>query len=203
MQFDYCHFGCACLRSGLSCPHPRSIPSSPKLDICVNASIAGDIFKLLTLEQGTAQHLKELCIKEDPLRTAISGILKEADGLYLMVTSRSYGDSCLETLVLSLTSAWGDWPLAFPVAQDSPFRDLFRIKEKGLHIELLFDGKDCFIDSEARVEFFGLTKFRVLNLYLTLDSSSSAPILRFPASLEICRVMYLKHVTSHEYTTLW
>ncbi len=110
---------------------------------------------MLTLEQGTAQHLKELRIKEDPLRTAISGILKEADGLRLMVTSRSYGDSCLETLVLSLTSAWGDSLLTFPVAKDSPLRDLFRMKEKGLHIELLLDRKDCLVDSEARVDFFG------------------------------------------------
>ncbi|KAK0243594.1 hypothetical protein EDD85DRAFT_874920 [Armillaria nabsnona] len=130
-------------------------PALQKLDICVNASIAGDAFKVLTLEQGTAQHLKELRIKEDPLRTAISGILEEADGLHLMVTSRSYGDSCLETLVLSLTSAWGDWRLASPVAKDSPLRDLFRMKEKGLHIELLLDRRDCLVDGEARVDFFG------------------------------------------------
>ncbi|SJL04113.1 uncharacterized protein ARMOST_07473 [Armillaria ostoyae] len=130
-------------------------PALQKLDIFVNPRVARDTFKALDLEQGAARHLKELCIKESPIRRAESGLLDEANGFHAMVLSRSYGDSRLETLHISLNSLWTVQQLAIPVAQDSPFRDLFTMKEKGMNVKFLLDGEDCLIDGAARVSFFG------------------------------------------------
>ncbi|KAK0188594.1 hypothetical protein F5146DRAFT_1055901 [Armillaria mellea] len=130
-------------------------PALQKLDIFVNRTVARDTFKALDLEQGTVRHLKELCVKEAPIRMPQSGLLEEVHGLHALVLSRSYGDSRLETLLISLNSLWIFRQLAIPVAQDSPFRDLFMIKEKGLDVKFLLNGKDCLIDEAARVSFFG------------------------------------------------
>lgn len=130
-------------------------PALQKLDITVNPGVAGGTFRALDVEQGAAQHLKELCIKEVPIRRAKSGLLEEVHGLHAMVLSRSYGNSRLETLHLSLDTLWAvQWPV-IPVAQDSPFRDLFTIKEKGMNVKFLLDGEDCLIDGATRVSFFG------------------------------------------------
>ncbi|PBK69174.1 hypothetical protein ARMSODRAFT_1085040 [Armillaria solidipes] len=130
-------------------------PALQKLDIFVNPRVARDTFKALDLEQGAARHLKELCIKEAPIRRAESGLLEEVNGFHAMVLSRSYGDSRLETLHISLELWWTVQQLAIPVAQDSLFRDLFTMKEKGMNVKFLLDGEDCLIDGAARVSFFG------------------------------------------------
>ncbi|KAK0438029.1 hypothetical protein EV421DRAFT_2037948 [Armillaria borealis] len=130
-------------------------PALQKLEIFVNPRVARDTFKALDLEQGAARHLKELRIKEALIRRPQSGLLEEVHGLHAMVLSRSYGDSRLETLHVSLNSLWIMQRLAIPVAQDSPFRDLFMMKEKGLNVKFLLDGEDCLIDGAARVGFFG------------------------------------------------
>ncbi|KAK0457579.1 uncharacterized protein EV420DRAFT_503167 [Desarmillaria tabescens] len=132
-------------------------PAIQRLDICVNASVARDVFHMLTLEQGLANCLKELHIQETMIQTAPSGILEDAVPFHAMILSRLHGDRHLDTLRLSLGTSWAEHRPPLPVAQDSPFRDLFRIKDEGINVEFLLDRKDCLVDGEAHARFFGST----------------------------------------------
>ncbi|KAK0435738.1 hypothetical protein EV421DRAFT_1834381 [Armillaria borealis] len=130
-------------------------PALQKLDIFVNASIARDAFKALALEQGKVPCLEQLYITDAPIRMENSGLLEDAGGCHAMILSRLGGDSRLDTLHLSLKTHWSYQPLVLPVPQDSPFHDLFRIKDEGMNVEFVLDRKDCLVDEEARASFFG------------------------------------------------
>ncbi|SJL16968.1 uncharacterized protein ARMOST_20505 [Armillaria ostoyae] len=132
-------------------------PALEKLDVAVNASVARDVFNVLTLERGMARRLKELSIRETPFHTVKCGILECVNELHEMILSRLVGDSRLETLCLALNTPWVNHPLPLPlpIAQDSPLRDLFKMKDKGLGVKILLDGKDCRMNEKARVGFFG------------------------------------------------
>ncbi|KAK0457532.1 uncharacterized protein EV420DRAFT_1748673 [Desarmillaria tabescens] len=133
-------------------------PTLHKLNIFLRRDIVKDIFKALSLEQGMAPNLKEPCITEAPRTLTQACLLEEADQFYAMILSRADGDSGgrLEKLRVSFDSSRGDheW-MTLPVSHDSPFRNLLRMKERGMNIEFLLDGKDYINDGKARVAFFG------------------------------------------------
>ncbi|SJL16970.1 uncharacterized protein ARMOST_20507 [Armillaria ostoyae] len=130
-------------------------PALRRLDVFVNASIARDAFKALALDQGKVPCLEQLYITDTPIRMENSGLLEDAGGFHTMILSRLGGDSRLDTLHLSLMTHWSHQPLALPVPQDSPFCDLFRIKDEGMDVQFFLDMKDCLVDEEARASFFG------------------------------------------------
>ncbi|KAK0435731.1 hypothetical protein EV421DRAFT_1739993 [Armillaria borealis] len=117
-------------------------PGLRKLHIFVNTSVARDVFELLVSERGLVQHLKDLSIEELPISPDKSSLFEESDAFHTMILSRSGSDRRLEIVPI-------------PVAQDSPFRDLFRIKDQGVDVKFLFNGKDCLVDENARTTFFG------------------------------------------------
>ncbi|KAK0471880.1 hypothetical protein IW261DRAFT_1510732 [Armillaria novae-zelandiae] len=123
------------------------------LEIFVNAEIARDVFRALSLEQGMAPYLKGLCIRESPFGKAKCGLLEAVDEFHAMVLSRTEGGGRLKTLTLSLEPK--DHTPLLPVAQSSSFHNLFAMKERGMEVVLLLDGKDCLVDEDARVRFFG------------------------------------------------
>ncbi|KAK0243603.1 hypothetical protein EDD85DRAFT_784151 [Armillaria nabsnona] len=112
------------------------------LDIFVNAGIAMDVFRALSREQGMVPYLTGLRIRESP-----SGRQK------VVCWKRTDGGGHLKMLRLALELSW-DNELLLPVAPSSLFHDLFRMKENGMNIELLLNGKDCLIDGGARVSLF-------------------------------------------------
>ncbi|PBK84952.1 hypothetical protein ARMGADRAFT_1087855 [Armillaria gallica] len=129
--------------------------SIPILDIFLNASIARDAFKALSLEQGAVPFLEQLYITDTPIHMENSGLLEDAGGFHEMFLSRLDGDGRLDTLHLSLKIDWSLQPLTLPVPQDSPFCDLFRIKDQGMDVQFFFDMKDCLVGEEAGASFFG------------------------------------------------
>ncbi|KAK0243601.1 hypothetical protein EDD85DRAFT_784148 [Armillaria nabsnona] len=129
-------------------------PALRRLDIFLNASIAGDVFKALSLEQGAAPCLEQLYITDTPIRMENRGLLEDAGGFHEMILSRLGGDIRLDTLHLSLKTDCSHQPLALPVPQDSPFCDLFRIKDQGMNVKFFLDMKDRLVDEEARASFF-------------------------------------------------
>ncbi len=126
-----------------------------RLDIFPNASIARDAFRALSLEQGAVPCLEQLYIADTPIRMENSGLLEDTGGFHAMILSRLGGDSRLDTLHLSLKTDWSHQPLTLPVPQDSPFCDLFRIKDQGMNVQFFLDMKDCLVDEEARASLFG------------------------------------------------
>ncbi|PBK59674.1 hypothetical protein ARMSODRAFT_966727 [Armillaria solidipes] len=130
-------------------------PALRKLNIFVNASIARDAFKALSLAPGAAPCLEQLYITDAPIRVENSGLLEDAGGFHAMILSRLGGDSRLDTLYLSLKTHWSHQPLALPVPQDSPYHDLFRIRDQIKNVEFFLDREDCLVDEEARAIFFG------------------------------------------------
>ncbi len=130
-------------------------PGLRKLHIFVNTSVARDVFELLASERGLVPHLKDLSIEELPISPDKSSLFEESDAFHKMILSRSGSDRRLEIVRLSLNTfrIWRQAPI--PVAQDSPFRDLFRIKDQGVDVKFLFNGKDCLVNENARATFFG------------------------------------------------
>ncbi|SJL16969.1 uncharacterized protein ARMOST_20506 [Armillaria ostoyae] len=130
-------------------------PALQKLHVFVNASVARDVFEVLVSERGFIPRLKELSIKEAPFPQDKSSLFEELDAFHRMILSRSGSDKRLETLRLSLNTFWIEREIPVPVAQDSPFRDLFRIKDQGVDVRFLLEGQDCLVDGDARATFFG------------------------------------------------
>ncbi|KAK0435739.1 hypothetical protein EV421DRAFT_2087044 [Armillaria borealis] len=130
-------------------------PALQKLHVFVNTSVARDVFEVLVSERGLVPRLKELSIKEAPFPQDKSSLFEELDAFHRMILSRSGSDKHLKTLHLSLNTFWIEREIPVPVAQDSPFRDLFRIKDQGVDVKFLLEGQDCLVDGDARATFFG------------------------------------------------
>ncbi|KAK0505596.1 hypothetical protein EDD18DRAFT_1275158 [Armillaria luteobubalina] len=135
-------------------PVLRQSPALEKFDVFIDTDTAGDVFRALTLPEGQVPKLRKLRIEDTPY--AKCALLQEGDAFHAMVRSRLGGDtnSHLKTLRLSLTLLHPFGSL-FPVAQDSPFRDLLKMKEEGLDVEFLFNMEECLVEGEASTVFFG------------------------------------------------
>ncbi|KAK0482159.1 hypothetical protein EDD18DRAFT_1433468, partial [Armillaria luteobubalina] len=135
-------------------PVLRQFPALQKLDVFIDTHTAGDVFRALTLTEGRVPNLRKLRIEDAPYGG--SGLLLQGDALHAMVRSRLSGDCHLKTLQLSLKKTWSDHnDLFIPVARNSPFHDLFKMKEEGLDVEFLFNQEDCLVKGEASTLFFG------------------------------------------------
>ncbi|KAK0505576.1 hypothetical protein EDD18DRAFT_1129714 [Armillaria luteobubalina] len=134
-------------------PVLRQSPALEKLDVFIDTDIAGDIFRALTLPEGPVPKLRKLRIVDAPY--VISALFQEGDAFHTMVRSRLGGDtnSHLKTLRVSLKLSYHDKSL-FPVARDSPFRDLLKMKEEGLDVEFLYNEEDCLVEGKAYTLFF-------------------------------------------------
>ncbi|KAK0243593.1 hypothetical protein EDD85DRAFT_804494 [Armillaria nabsnona] len=130
-------------------------PGLRKLHIFVNTSVARDVFELLASERGLVQHLKDLSIEELPISPDKSSLFEESDAFHKMILSRSGSDRRLEIVRLSLNTFRIGRHAPIPVARDSLFRDLFRIKDQGVDVRFLFNGKDCLVNENIRTIFFG------------------------------------------------
>ncbi|KAK0221295.1 hypothetical protein IW262DRAFT_1372766 [Armillaria fumosa] len=126
-------------------------PMLKRLEIFIDFTIVKALFKVLHRDQGMVRDLKELCITEAPDIVGRSCILDRAKYFYDMILSRSYGncDSRLEMLEVSLNlSSSNHIQTDTPAPGSSPFRRLIRIKEKGMGVRLLLDGKDYLKDEQ-------------------------------------------------------
>ncbi|KAK0505602.1 hypothetical protein EDD18DRAFT_1129807 [Armillaria luteobubalina] len=135
-------------------PVLRQSPALEKLDIFIEAHTAGSVFRALTLADGPVPKLRKLCIADAPYGN--SALFQEGDAFDTMVRSRLGGDtnSHLKTLRESLKLSYHDESL-FPVARDSPFRDLLKMKEEGLDVEFLYNEEDCLVEGKAYTVIFG------------------------------------------------
>ncbi|KAK0467533.1 hypothetical protein IW261DRAFT_1574050 [Armillaria novae-zelandiae] len=138
-------------------PVLRQCPALEKLDIFVHASTASGVFRVLNLTKGKVPNLKKLRVADAPYRGGGSALLLQGDAFLEMVQSRFGANSHLETLQLSLTlkMTWLQHKKLIPIARDSPLRDLVKMKEEGLNVELLFNLRDCLVEGEASTAFFG------------------------------------------------